>query len=134
MATTTKRKPAAAPALEPAAEPEYDFDSWSEADEAKAIEAIKPEVKYIIVERTFVGRFYDGTIVKASLSLSLADVDELQAEHDNEIDQFRALIRVVGGDENVQALSRQDIADVGAMAAKYFEVIQRIQGATLPES
>lgn len=130
MASTTKRKPA--PAVEPA--PEYDFDSWSEADEQKAIEAIKPDVKYVVVERSFVGRFHDGTIVKATLKLSLADVDQLQAEHDNEIDQFRSLIQVVGGDENVAALSKQDIADVAAMAAKYFNVIQRIQGATVPES
>ncbi|WP_194385367.1 hypothetical protein [Microbacterium luteum] len=123
--TTTK---AAKPA-----EPEYDFDNWSEDDETKAIAAIAPEVKYIIVERTFVGRFHDGTIVKASLALSLDDVDALQAEHENEIDQFRSLILVVGGEENVRELSRQDISDVAQMAMKYFDVLQRIQGASRPE-
>jgi hypothetical protein len=112
---------------------EYDFDSWSEEAEEKAIAAIAPEVKYIIVERSFVGRFRDGTVVKADLSLSLDDVDALQAEHTNEIDQFRELIRVVGGEENVRALSRQDISDVGAMSEKYFNVLQRIQGASRPE-
>ncbi|GGH34234.1 hypothetical protein [Microbacterium album] len=113
---------------------EYDFDAWTPEDEEKAIAAIAPEVKYIIVERTFVGRFFDGTIVKASLALSLNDVDALQAEHENEIDQFRALIKVVGGEENVSALSRQDISDVAQMATKYFDVLQRIQGANRPES
>lgn len=112
---------------------EYDFDGWTEEDESKAIAAIAPEVKYIIVERTFVGRFLDGTIVKASLALSLNDVDELQAEHENEIDQFRSLIRVVGGEENVAELSAQDISDVTRMATKYFDVLQRIQGASRPE-
>lgn len=114
-------------------QPVYDFDNWSEEDEEKAIAAIAPEIKYIIVARTFVGRFFDGTIVKASLGLSLDDVDQLQAKHDNEIDQFRSLIAVVGGDENVRELSRQDIADVGQMALKYFNVLERIQGATRPE-
>lgn len=129
-ARTTTKKTTEAPPVEI----EYDFDGWTEEAETKAIAAIAPEVKYIIVERTFVGRFYDGTIVKASLALSLNDVDALQAEHENEIDQFRSLIRVVGGDENVAELSRQDIADVGQMATKYFDVLARIQGATHPES
>ncbi|MEX8031679.1 hypothetical protein AB6V29_01440 [Microbacterium sp. 20-116] len=111
----------------------YDFDGWTEEDESKAIAAIAPEVKYIIVERSFVGKFFDGTIVKATLALSLDDVDALQAEYGNEIDQFRSLIQVVGGDENVKALSKQDISDVAQMAMKYFEVLQRIQGATRPE-
>jgi hypothetical protein len=115
------------------ADVEYDFDGWTEEDEQKAIDAIAPEVKYIIVERDFVGRFVDGTIVRASLGLSLNDVDSLQAEFDNEIDQFRALIKVVGGEENVAELSRQDLADVGMMATKYFDVLNRIQGATRPE-
>ncbi|ABR10478.1 MULTISPECIES: hypothetical protein [Bacteria] len=122
MASTTKK-----------AAVEYDFDSWTEDDEAKAIAAIAPDVKYIIVERTFVGRFYDGTIVKASLALTLDDVDALQAEYANEVDQFRSLIRVMGGEENVRALSRQDISDVVHMATKYFDVLGRIQGATRPE-
>lgn len=126
MATT--RKTTAKPAA-----PEYDFDNWSEDDEQKAIAAIAPEVKYVIVERTFVGRFFDGTIVKASLALTLDDVDALQAEHDNEIDQFRALIRVVGGDENVRELSRQDISDVTALAVKYFDILEKVQKSTRPE-
>jgi hypothetical protein len=130
---TRRTTPAASPAPEPD-EVVYDFDGWTEEKEAKAIEAIAPEIKYIIVERTFVGRFFDGTVVKASLGLSLNDVDQLQAEHDNEIDQFRSLIAVVGGDENVRELSRQDIADVGQMAVKYFGVLERIQGASRPES
>jgi hypothetical protein len=134
MATraTTKTKPTQAPVSEPA-EVEYDFDAWTEEAETQAIAKIAPEVKYIIVERTFVGKFFDGTIVKATLALTLDDVDALQAEYDNEIDQFRSLIQVVGGDENVKALSGQDIADVAQMAMKYFNVIQRIQGATRPE-
>lgn len=131
--TTPKPKPAPAAAPEDAEEVVYDFDSWTEDAETAAIEAIAPEVKYIIVERSFVGKFFDGTIVKATLALSLDDVDALQAEYDNEIDQFRSLIEVVGGAENVAALSRQDIADVSQMAMKYFNVVQRIQGATRPE-
>lgn len=112
---------------------QYDFDNWNEEAETKAIAAIAPEVKYVIVERTFVGRFFDGTIVKAPLALSLNDVDALQEEHENEVDQFRSLIRVIGGETNVAELSRQDISDVTQMALKYFNVLQRIQGASRPE-
>jgi hypothetical protein len=130
--STTKTKPASAAAAEPT-DIEYDFDAWNEDAETAAIAKIAPEVKYIIVERTFVGKFFDGTIVKATLALTLEDVDALQVEYGNEIDQFRSLIQVVGGEENVAALSKQDIADVAQMAMKYFNVIQRIQGATRPE-
>jgi len=134
-ATTTKTAGPAETA--PAQQPEeivYDFDGWTEEAEAAAIAAIKPDIKYIVVENSFVGRFEDGAIVKAPLGISLNDVDALEAEYANEIDRFRALIRIVGGDANVDEFARQDISAVGIMSAKYFDVLGRIQGAKLPES
>ena len=66
------------------------FDAWDEAAEEAAIQhaARVMDVRYIIVEgRTFAGRFPDGTIVKAPLSISVDDLDALTAEHDNPVDQ-----------------------------------------------
>lgn len=76
---------------------EYDFDNWDQETEDAALVALN-DVKYIIVEQDFVGRFADGTIVRIPLRLNLALVDELQAKHDSQIDQFKALVQTFGGD------------------------------------
>lgn len=113
---------------------EYDFDSWSEDDETKAIEALKPEVRYIIVEKTFVGRFDDGEIVQLPLSISLDDIDRLEAEHPSPVDQVKELLRTLGGDEALKVFVSHDLAATMVMAEKFFKVFSRIAGATFPES
>ncbi|QYF98907.1 hypothetical protein [Microbacterium sp. PAMC21962] len=114
--------------------PEYDFDSWSDEDEEKAIAAAVPDVKYIVVERRFIGRFTNGEIVEVPLSLSLDDVEALQEEHDAAVDQFKMLLRIVGGDDVANVFGRQDLVEAAIMAEKYFRVLQRIQQAAFPES
>ncbi|MDN3309559.1 hypothetical protein QWJ90_01305 [Microbacterium oryzae] len=112
-------------------EPEYDFDSWSEEDEAKAIEALKPDVRYIIVEESFVGRFPDGAIVKMPLEVSLDDVDALEGLPP--VDQFKTLLGRIGGDEATAEFTRHSLAETAVMAEKFFRVFSRIAKASLPE-
>lgn len=113
---------------------EYDFDSWTEDDEEKALAALAPDVKHIIVERSFVGRFRDGTIIKLPLDISLDDIDVLSESHDNPVDQIKALLAQIGGDDAAKEFTRQNMADAIAMATKFFNVFARIAGATVPES
>ena len=115
-------------------EVEYDFDNWSEEAEEQAVQAAVPEVKHIIVEGTFVGRFSDGDIVKMPLKLSLADADELTGRHENQVDQFREMVRAVGGDAAVKQFVEHDIIEAVIMAEKFFRVINRVQQAAFPES
>ncbi len=114
--------------------PAYDFDSWSDEDEEKAIAAAVPDVKYIVVERRFVGRFTNGELVEVPLSLSLDDVEALQEQNDAAVDQFKMLLRVVGGDDVASTFGRQDLVEAAIMAEKYFRVLNRIQQAAFPES
>jgi hypothetical protein len=117
-----------------AAEPEYDFDNWSEADEEKALAALAPQIKYIIVEKTFVGRFEDGVIVKLPLSISLDDIDQLTDDFQNPVDQVKELLKTMGGEESVKEFTRHNMTETIAMAEKFFSVFSRIAGASVPES
>lgn len=122
--TTTKTAPA---------ESEYDFDNWSEDMEKKALAALVPDIKYIIVEKNFIGRFPDGAIVKMPLSISLDDVDALQEESGNPVDQFKTLLERVGGKDVAKEFSRHDLAETVMMSEKFFGVFSRISSASLPE-
>lgn len=118
---------------EPVEAEEYDFDNWDQDREDAALIAMN-DVKYIIVEGNFVGRFADGTIVKIPLSLSLSMVDELQTEFTSQIDQFKSLLRTFGGDELVEQLDRQNLVPVAIMTEKYFRCLGRAQELAFPES
>lgn len=123
----TPKKPAA-----PAA-PAYDFDSWSEDDENAAILAAVPDVKYIIVEKRFIGRLGDGTIIEVPLTLSFDFIDQLQAEHSTPIDQFKAILKEIGGDTLSGDFGKRDLVEGAILAEKYFRVLQRVQSAAFPE-
>ena len=114
--------------------PEYDFDGWDEEAEKAALAAIAPDVKYIIVERRFVGRFTDGGIVEVPLTLSLNQIDDLQKESANPVDQFRSLLRTFGGDDAEKTFAEHDLSDAVVMAEKYFTALQKVQMAAFPES
>ena len=116
-----------------AAAEEYDFDSWTEEDEKAALAALVPDIKHIIVEKNFVGRFADGVIVKLPLSISLDDVEALQKESESPVDQFKALLERVGGAEVVREFSRHDLAETVVMSERFFTIFSRISQAALPE-
>lgn len=120
----------------PAPEPEvvYDFDNWDEEKETAAIAAIAPDVKYIIVERRFIGRFTDGDIVEVPLTLSLQQVEELDEEHELPVDKFRALLVTFTGAEAAGKFVQHDLAETVVMAQKYFTALQKVQMAAFPES
>ena len=128
----TSKTTTSAPAADAKVE-EYDFDNWDQDAEDAALSALN-DVKHIIVEGSFVGRFADGTIVKIPLSLSLSMVDELQADFTSQIDQFKNLLRTFGGDELVEHLEKQNLIPVAIMTEKYFRCLGRAQELAFPES
>lgn len=124
----------ATPRKTPAPAPEYDFDKWSEEDEAKAIAALAPEVKHIIVEGNFLGRFEDGTIVRLPLSITLNELDALTEKTDNPVDQVKVLLEQMGGKEALAEFTRHNMTETIAMANRFFTVFARIAGASVPEA
>lgn len=130
MATRTTTKTAAP---SPDAVDEYDFDNWDQDAEDAALAALN-DVKHIIVEHDFVGRFADGTIVRIPMRLNLALVDQLQAEHTSEIDQFKSLVQTFGGDDLAAALDKQGLIAVAIITEKYFRCLGRAQELAFPES
>ena len=113
------------------------FDAWDEAAEEAAIQhaARVMDVRYIIVEgRTFAGRFPDGTIVKAPLSISVDDLDALTAEHDNPVDQVKALLERIGDADGAKALGVQNLTSVVIYANRFFDVFQRVAQASMGKS
>ncbi|MBO3663735.1 hypothetical protein [Microbacterium stercoris] len=115
------------------AAPEYDFDSWSAEDEAKAIEALKPDIRHIIVEGDFIGRFTNGQTVRLPLNLSVDQIDDLAAESDNPVDQLKKLLTDIAGAEAAADFTRRNLTETMAMAARFFNVFERIAKASLPE-
>lgn len=113
---------------------EYDFDSWTEDSETQAIAALVPKVQHIIVEKDFIGRFEDGTIVKLPLSLSVDEIDALTEKTENPVDQVKVLLEQLGGKDAVAEFTRQNMTETIAMANRFFAVFARIAGASLPES
>lgn len=112
----------------------YDFDNWTEDDEAKAILAAVPDVKHIVVERRFIGRFSDGDTVEVPLGISLDEVDELQEQYATPVDQFKAILRTIGGEEVAKKFTSHDLVETAIMAEKYFRTLGKVQQAAFPES
>lgn len=131
MAAPRTTKSTAKPA-EPE-QPVYDFDAWTEEDEQKAIVAAVPDVRYIIVEKRFIGRLVDGTIIEVPLTLSLDEVDEMQAEFATPIDQFKSLLGKFGGENAAAEFSKRDMVEAAILAEKYFRTLQKVQQAAFPE-
>ena len=117
-----------------APKPEYDFDNWDEEAEKAALADLVPDVKHIIVERRFVGRFTDGDIVEIPLTLSLEQVDEIEQKNESTVDQFRGLLRTFGGDDAVAKFNRHDLSETVILAQKFFNALQKVQMAAFPES
>lgn len=115
---------------------DYDFDNF---DEDKAIDALRDElsVKYIILSdsKTFVARFPDGKVVKVPLLFSVQEVEKLSSlEEQGEVAQLRELLDALCEDEKTaQLVLEHSFAEVQDFATKYFRVIEKMSGASLPE-
>lgn len=127
MATATKK-----PAVETE---EYDFDSWTPEKEAAELERLASEtqIKYILVEQSFVARFPDGETFKLPLALGLSVVEELEQFDGDDIAQLRHVLASFFPAE-VDRLLKQDLLPVADFAQKYFQVFSKIAGARLGES
>ncbi|MFC4223571.1 hypothetical protein [Lysinibacter cavernae] len=112
---------------------EYDFDSWTDDAEEKAIAAIVPDVRYIIVGDTFVGRFADKVTVELPLKLSLDIINELAALSDDPLEQLVFLLTKLGGAEAAAEFTKHDVAETAVLASKFFTILQRVTQASLPE-
>lgn len=117
----------------PPAASQYDFDSWTEDDETAAIASLVPDVRHIIVEKRFVGRFVDGTIVELPLTLSVDDIDELEAVTQSPVDQLKHLLTKIGGAAAAAEFTRHDITETTILASRYFTILQRVAKASIPE-
>lgn len=114
----------------------YDFDAWDEAAEDAAItEAAKAaDVRYILVEgRLFVAKFPGGRIIETPLKISLADIEAIQSETDDQIEQIKTLLAMLGQDDDLAYLAQESLTSVSIFAEKYFRVFARIAGAALGE-
>lgn len=111
--------------------PDYDFDGWDEAAEESAIANLAPDVKHIIVEGDFVGRYSNGDTIRLSLSLPLDTILDLESTDGGEIAQFKKLIASIGNDADIATFGRHGFTDSLALATRYFEVLERIAGASL---
>jgi hypothetical protein len=110
------------------------FDTWDDAKEeaaiAEAAEAM--DVKYIIIEgRIFAGRFPDGTVVKAPLTVTLDQIDAVSQVSDSEVDQVKELFKMIGDDEAVAAFEKQNIASTIIYAVKFFDALKRVTNSAL---
>lgn len=127
MAARTTTTPAA-PAVE------YDFDNWTEEDEAKAVAALRPDVRYIIVENRFIGRFVDHSIVEIPFNLSVDDIAELEeVALGDPIGQLKHLLTKLGGEKVAKSFTAHDIAETMILATKYFDLLTRRASGSLPE-
>lgn len=113
--------------------PEYDFDSWNADAEKKAIEQLTPDVKYIIVENRFIGRFMDGQLLELPLRLSVDDIEELDSMEVGPVDQVKHLLTTLGGEKAAKDFTSHNISESMLLATKYFTILQRISGLTVPE-
>ena len=68
------------------------------------------------------------------LRLNLALVDELQAKHASQIDQFKSLVQTFGGDALAASLDSQGLIAVAIITEKYFRCLGRAQELAFPES
>lgn len=115
---------------------DYDFDNF---DEDKIIDALRDElsVKYIILgdSKTFVARFPDGKVVKVPLLFSVQEVEKLSSlEEQGEVAQLRELLDALCEDEETaQLVLEHSFAEVQDFATKYFRVVEKMSGASLPE-
>lgn len=106
------------------------FDSWDEAAEAQAVleghESI--EVKTILINRgtSVAGRFPDGTKIYCPLNFTVADLDKVTAEYDNEVDQLKELLRAMGNEKTVKALEHMNLISVTNFAEKYFDFFTKV--------
>lgn len=115
---------------------DYDFDNF---DEDKAIDALRDElsVKYIILSdsKTFIAKFPDGKVVKVPLLFSVQEVEKLSSlEEQGEVAQLRELLDTLCEDEEtVRQILAHSFPEVQDFATKYFRVVEKMSGASLPE-
>lgn len=113
------------------------FDNWDEAAEEAAIAAAaaNADVKHIIIDgRVFAGRFPNGQIVKTPITFSVDDLEAVTATVDNPVDQVKELLRLIGDEESVELLGKQNLASVVIYAEKFFGVFEKVTKVALGKS
>lgn len=106
---------------------EYDFDNWLEEVEEKVIVVVVFEVKYIIVEKCFIGCFGDGMIIEVLFIFSFDFIDQLQVDYFILIDQFKVIFIEIGGEVIFVDFGKWDMVEGVIFVEKYFWVLQCVQ-------
>lgn len=112
----------------------YDFDNWTAEDEEAALAEVREaiQVKYVIVENSFVGRFPDGTEMKLPFSVSIDDIEAVVAAG-TEVDGLKILFERIAGTEAADTFASQPLPSATDFAAKYFGLFRKITGVDLGE-
>ena len=106
------------------------FDSWDEDAEAQAIAEghAAIEVKTILINRgtSVAARFPDGSKVYCPLTFSVADLDAVTAEYDNEVDQLKELLKRMGNEKTAKDLEHKNLISVTNFAEKFFTYFMKV--------
>ncbi|WP_315502921.1 hypothetical protein [Actinomyces radicidentis] len=115
--------------------PEYDFDSWTPADEDAALKAAAQAsaIRYIIVEQDFVGRFPDGHIIRTPIKIGadlIDKVSELAGDEDPRR-QIEFLFEILGQDDDLDYFKKADLLSTMDYAQKYFACFEKVLQVSL---
>lgn len=113
------------------------FDSFDDTQADTAIHAIAQSstVKRIIVEqdKSFIGRFSDGTRIRIPLRISLDMVNKISEKSDDPVDQLTTLIEGIAGKDEAAKFTAAPVNEAAAMARLYFDDLQKLAGASMGE-
>jgi hypothetical protein len=113
------------------------FDEYDDEQAGKALEAIaaSSRVKRIILEKdkSFIGRYSDGTRIRIPLRISLSVVNQLTEKSDDPVDQLSGLIETLSGKDEASTFVSQPVNESTALAIQYFKDLQKITNATMGE-
>jgi hypothetical protein len=113
------------------------FDEYDDEQAGKALEAIaaSSSVKRIILEKdkSFIGRYSDGTRIRIPLRISLSVVNQLAEKSDDPVDQLYGLIETLSGKNEASTFVSQPVNESTALARQYFKDLQKLTNATMGE-
>ncbi|KFI44699.1 hypothetical protein [Bifidobacterium biavatii] len=111
-----------------------DFDNWTDQQEQDAINQLAKQSRprHIIGGNQFIAEFPDKKRVTLPLTLSLADINAMtQNNEDDAVQQVITLLERLGDKKTVDTITTEPVASMAAIASDYFETIQKITGATM---
>lgn len=104
-----------------------DFAAFDEEKLDKELDLIAADhPKYLVTERTFVGRLGTGEIVKIPLVMKLKDFEDIPDETDDPLAQLKMLLTRFGGEDEADKIMGAALTDAIYLSGKYFEILQKM--------